>query len=77
MCPVEMWFEITLVITLTCSFEIFVAAINFSSFNRSHLKNRHDLETLEKVFSNKFLLLVSLSVCALSSFKASYEIEFE
>ena len=50
MCPVEMFFEIALVLTLTCSFEIFVAAINFSSLNHSHLKNRHDLETLEKVF---------------------------
>ena len=39
-----------LVMTLTCSFEIFVAAINFNSLNHGHLKNRHDLETLEKVF---------------------------
>ena len=49
-CPVEMLFEIPLVITLTCSFEIFVPAINFNSVNHGHLKNRHDLETLEKVF---------------------------
>ena len=70
---IKWWqFEIPLVITHTCSFEIFVAAINFNSLNHGHLKNRHDLETLEKVYSNKFLWLVSLSVCAPSGFKALY-----
>ena len=50
-------------IAIICSFEIFVAAINFNSLNHGHLKNSHDLETLEKVFIYVFVLSFFVGVC--------------